>query len=218
MGKFKFTLIILAISVIYSCSDRQSEITPSAPKTTTDNLANTDYNILFIGNSLTYYNNLPNLVESEAELMGLNIGTKSIARANYALLDHWADGEVQQQIATKKFDFVVVQQGPSSQSFGRQILIEYGEKLKEICDENGAQLCFFMVWPSRANYYTFDGVIRNYQEAATLNRAILCPVGRVWKSHFDQTANFDYYGPDGFHPSLLGSQVAAEVIVETLFP
>ena len=222
MLKFKFVLIIFTFITINGCSDAQSEIDTGALTITntpaTDNLANTDYNILFIGNSLTYTNNLPELVKKEAELRGIVIGTKMMAGAGYAIIDHWADGEVQKQIASKQFDFVILQQGPSSQAFGREVLIEYGKKYRQLCKENDARLSYFMVWPSLDYYETFAGVIKNYSDAALINEAILCPVGKVWKQHFDTTNNFDYYGGDGFHPALRGSEVAAEIIVDALFP
>jgi len=182
-----------------------------------DSLVGTDFNILFIGNSLTFTNNLPELVQNEARNRGLNIGIKMEARANFAISDHWDNGTVQDLIKTKVFKFVVIQQGPSSQSLGRSILIEYGQKYSDLCKANDANLAFFMVWPSLAYYYTFDGVIKNYSDAANLYDSYLCPVGEVWKQHFDNTNDFSYYGPDGFHPSYLGSEVAAQVIAESLF-
>ena len=74
-----------------------------------------------------------------------------------------------------------------------------------------------MVWPSLKYYHTFDGVIKNYTDAAAINNTILIPVGKVWKDYFDKSNNFQYYGPDGFHPSITGSEISAKVIVETLF-
>ena len=141
-----------------------------------------------------------------------------IAKGNYAIVDHWSDGEVQKEIARKIYDFVIIQQGPSSQAEGREMLINDGKKYKDLCEENDTKLVYFMVWPSRTYYETFDDVIKNYRDAASINEAILCTVGEVWKEHFDLTDNFDYYGVDGFHPSLMGSQVAAEVIIDSLFP
>ncbi len=209
MNKFRFVFILFTCLIIYGYSNGQSE--------TGDDLAITDFNILFVGNSLTYFNDLPELVKSSAEQEGIVLGTQMIAFGNYAIIDHWEDGKVQKLIASKLFDFVIIQQGPSSQSEGREILLEYGEKFKDLCKKNDVVLCFFMVWPSLNYYHTFEGVIKNYRDAAILNDAILCPVGMVWKEHFDSTDNFDYYGPDGFHPSLKGSRVAAEVIVKSLF-
>jgi len=73
-----------------------------------------------------------------------------------------------------------------------------------------------MVWPSRTYYHTYNGVIKNHKDAATINEAILLPVGEVWKDYFDRTNDFQYYGPDGFHPSLAGSKRASKVIVKRL--
>lgn len=173
--------------------------------------------ILFVGNSLTYTNNLPRLVTKLATDNGIKINTEVIAYPNYALEDHWNDGQVQQLIATKKYNFVVVQQGPSSQADGRAMLLDYGQRLSSLCKKHNAQLAFFTVWPAKANYHTFDGVIKNYSDAALQTQSILCPVGKVWKEHFDTTNDFSYYGPDGFHPSLEGSKVAAQVIYDSLF-
>ena len=182
-----------------------------------DTISRKEFNILFVGNSLTYYNNLPNLVKKIARQKGITVKTKLIAKPDYALLDHWNDGEVQKEISKTHFDFVIIQQGPSSQSFGKEILIEYGKKFNVLCTNNRAKLCYFMVWPSLNNYHTFKEVIENHKDASTVNNAVLLPIGAVWKAHFDATGNFDYYSTDGFHPSKKGSLVAAETIVEYLF-
>lgn len=181
------------------------------------NTGPSDYHILFVGNSLTYYNTLPLLVEEEAEREGIVLTTDELAFPNYALIDHWEDGTLQDLIETGNYDFVIVQQGPSSQPWGRSILVEYGRRIKALCDENGAQLAFYMVWPALPHYDTFDGVIRNYTDAATINNSILCPVGRLWKDYQDATGDFSFYSEDGFHPSESGSKFAAGVIVDTLF-
>lgn len=207
MPKVTFALLIF-ISII--CVSTH----PSAAQNA---IPNNEFTILFIGNSLTAANDLPKLVAKEAKHKGILIHTKMIAFPNYAIMDHWIDGEVQREIKTKLYDFVIVQQGPSSQQDGREILIEYGKKYSTLCNKNGAKLGFFMVWPSLTYYHTYKGVIKNYTDAALINNAILCPVGEVWKKHFDTTQNFDYYAADRFHPSLKGSERAAEIIVECLF-
>ncbi|HMQ06157.1 MAG TPA: hypothetical protein PKC30_02595 [Saprospiraceae bacterium] len=175
-------------------------------------------NVLFIGNSLTSFNDLPQLFKNYSMLRGNDIRTAMHALPYTSLQDLWYAGIIQNFIASGKFAFVVVQQGPSSQEEGRGILLEYGAKLKALCDEYGAKLAFFMVWPDREYYHTFDGVIRNYTDAAYVNHSILCPVGKVWKEHFDAHNDFSYYGGDGFHPSLKGSEVAAKVIHHSLYP
>ena len=174
------------------------------------------YNILFIGNSLTYINDLPSLIKNKAKYSGYNLEIEMIAFPNYALSDHWKKGEAQKLIRGKKYDIVIIQQGPSSQPKGKKTLLDYGKKYSAICKENNALLAYFMVWPSLDYYNTFDAVIDNYKLAAEVNDAILLPVGKVWKNYFDTSRKFDYYGEDSFHPSKKGSEVAAKVITKIL--
>ena len=211
--------LILSIVNFYSCNNDEFDpiIINSEENPIDSNESSIDYNLLFIGNSLTYVNDLPNLVRSIAEVNGKIIDVTIIANGNYALIDHWNDGIIQTLIESGNYDFVIVQQGPSSQPYGRELLIEYGVKISELCRDYNTQLAYYMVWPSLTNYSTFDGVIFSYTKAANLTNDILCPVGEVWKSHFDETNDFSYYGSDGFHPSLEGSNVAARIIYESLF-
>jgi len=174
------------------------------------------YKILFVGNSLTYSNNLPFLVEQAASKEQIIVSTEIIAKPNYALADHWGDGTLQKRIRSKAFDFVVVQQGPSSQAEGRKLLFEAVKKLTRICEKNQSQLAVFMVWPSQQYYHTFDNVIKNHHDVAEKYNAVLCPVGEVLKAHFDKTQDFSFYGPDGFHPSVKGTKIAAKIIFESL--
>lgn len=173
--------------------------------------------ILFVGNSLTFTNNLPKLVKKVAKSKGKKITTEMVAFPNFAIIDHWKGGKVQQLISSKKYDYVIIQQGPSSQLNGRQMLIEDGKKYSDLCKANDVTLCYYMVWPSLQFYQTFDGVIQNYTDAASINEAKLLPVGKLFKAHFDRTKDYSYYGRDGFHPSKKGSKKAAEIIVRYLF-
>jgi hypothetical protein len=175
------------------------------------------HRLLFVGNSLTYTHDLPRLVETAATVRGMHIETTMLAKPGYAIVDHWADGVVQGLISSGNYDFVIIQQGPSSQQDGYQMLVNAGRQYSDLAQAHGAKLAYFMVWPSRQYYHTFAGVIANYTAGAQANDAILCPVGQVWKDHFDATGDFSYYGADNFHPSRQGSQVAAEVILDSLF-
>ncbi|QBA65594.1 SGNH/GDSL hydrolase family protein [Muriicola soli] len=207
MRSIVFLLVVFITYVGLYGQDAATTNSPSEP-----------VKVLFVGNSLVYTNNLPDLVQKEALSKGIDMDCEMIAFPNYAIIDHWKDGMVQKLISEKAYDFVILQQGPSSQKEGRRMLIEDGKKYRELCEKYNAQLCYFMVWPSLAYFETFDGVIQNYRDAASINNAIILPVGEVWKDYIEQTKKFDYYGRDQFHPSTLGSTVAAKVIVKHLIP
>lgn len=173
--------------------------------------------ILFIGNSLTYYNNMPLMVEQEGTRAKVSTGTTMVAEPGYAIVDHWNFSQLTQTlIKSELYDYVVIQQGPSSQEEGRRLLIEGGRKYAELSAKHGAKLAYYMVWPSKEYYHTFDAVIANHKEAAYVNQALLCPVGEKWKAYVDRTGLEHYYSGDQFHPSPLGSQLAASVIFEVL--
>ncbi|MFY7671324.1 SGNH/GDSL hydrolase family protein [Tenacibaculum sp. MEBiC06402] len=177
-----------------------------------------EFSILFVGNSLTYYNDLPGLVKEYAKTnKEININTQMIAFPNYAIEDHWNEGKIQKLLSSKSFDFIVIQQGPSSQEEGRKMLIDYGEKIKKIAESSNSKLCYFMVWPALNYYNTFNKVIQNHKEAANHNEAVLIPVGEYWKNYIEENNDYSFYGTDRFHPSQKGSKIAAKIIVDTLF-
>jgi lysophospholipase L1-like esterase len=208
-----FSGILVAFSFFFSAEACQKS------KAVDSELADTtkQKSVLFIGNSLTYTNDLPAMLAKIGKEQEVTIATKTVAYPNYALEDHWNDGHVQQLIASKKYDFVVVQQGPSSQADGRAMLFDYGARLKTLCDAYNTKLAFFMVWPALSNIHTFDGVIKNYTDAAVETGSLLCPVGKIWKEHFSATNDYSFYGPDMFHPSQKGSENAAMIIYSTIF-
>jgi len=204
-------LIILSLLMSLSISSKVECGEDPAP------IKQVDFNVLFIGNSLTSSNNLPALVVNHAATKDIIVNTTTVARGGYAIVDHWADGQVQNLINNNSYDFVVIQQGPSSQQDGYDMLVNDGAVYAQICEVNDAKLAYFMVWPSIAYYHTFDGVIANYTAGALANNATLIPVGTLWKKYIEATGDYSYYSSDGFHPSLAGSKFAAEIIVETLF-
>ena len=217
--KLTKTCFFLMICVFIHCTCTKSVPQDTEEKTPKPNIfyENPDAKILFIGNSLTYTNNLPQLMQEYAFKKEKKINVFCQCLPNYALIDHWNEGIIQEKIKTEGYTHIIIQQGPSSQEEGRMILMEYGAMIKQLADANKATLGFYMVWPARSNYGNFDGVIKNYTDAARVNQAILCPVGQEWKKYFDETKDFSYYSSDDFHPSLKGSIKAAEVIYHSLF-
>lgn len=174
--------------------------------------------ILFVGNSLTYSNNLPNILETLANKSGKKIKTKSLCKPNYAIIDHLNEGKLQEILAKEKFDYLIVQQGPSSQKEGKKMLIEDGGKLKKLCDKYKIKLVYFMVWTSKKWFHTFNLVIKNHKLAAKQNDALLFSVGEIWKKYTTHNTMVDLYSLDGFHPSKAGSFLAALVMFHKLYP
>lgn len=166
--------------------------------------------VLFIGNSLTYANDLPSLVAKLGKAEKHDLVTKTLAFPNYSLEDHLNDRRTLTALS-ERWDFIVLQQGPSAMEESRTLLLRDVKRIAE--KARGAKLVLFMVWPSRARIGDFARVDESYALAAESVGGILAPAGREWRASKDLDA---LYGPDGFHPSARGSAVAAEVIYRSL--
>jgi hypothetical protein len=171
---------------------------------------------LFIGNSLTYFNDLPSLVKTIASCDNVIMNCRTLALPDYALEDHWNDGDALQAIKTRKYSFVVMQQGPSSQQEGRELLLDYSSRFAKVCKQNNTMPCLFMVWPSKARSFDFDGVYKSYKLAADSVNGILCPAGEAWRNLWSVNPEFNLYGKDNFHPNYNGSLLAALVIYASI--
>jgi hypothetical protein len=171
-----------------------------------------DLNALFVGNSLTYENDLPSLVAEVAGMDGVHLAISSITAGNYSLEDHWADGSIQVTLAANKFDFLIAQQGPSALPESQVQLSRSSMKIADECRARKTTFGLYMVWPSLARDFDRDNSIASYTNAASASNALLCPAGLAWKLAWKKDKTIPFYGPDNFHPGIHGSVLAAMVI------
>ena len=174
--------------------------------------------VLFIGNSLTYANDLPAIVEALAEASGRErFIHKSVVFPDFSLEDQWNRGDARRAIAGEKWDVVVLQQGPSALEESRKLLLEYTRLFAKEIRSSGARPALYMVWPSQARFKDFDRVVESYKLAADAVRGILIPVGQAWREAWKRDPNIALYSEDKFHPSVAGSYLAGLVVYEKLF-
>jgi hypothetical protein len=208
-----FSVFLLAIISLSAFSERIGRPDDSDPQDQKGVLR-----VLFIGNSLTYANDLPAIVEALAEASGQKrFVYKSVAFPDYSLQDHWTEGHARKAIAASKWDVVVLQQGPSALEESRKLLLEYTRLFDKAIRAAGARPALYMVWPSQARFRDFDRVVESYRLAANEVKAILFPVGEAWREAWKRDATMALYSDDNFHPSPAGSYLAALVIYEKLF-
>lgn len=175
-----------------------------------------DVRILFVGNSLTYTNDLPGTVEAVAAAAGLSVGTGMVAEPNFSLEDHWARGigDVIREVAP---DIVVLQQGPSSTPANQAYLEEWTGIVASAVEDAGADVAMLMVWPPVTQSERFDLVRDSYLNAAQATGGWFIPAGEAFRPLLARADPLYLpVGPDGFHPSGVGTLMAAFVLVGTL--
>jgi hypothetical protein len=169
--------------------------------------------VLFIGNSLTYYNNLPGTLKGVALTAGDTIHVEMIAKPNYALIDHITNNSgAVEAIKRGGWDFVVLQQGPTTLPINRDSLVLWTRMFDSIIHPTGARTALFMVWPQGASAQGFESVRIAYQDAASAVDGLFLPAGVAWQLALQRDGLVGLYGPDNFHPTPLGSYLAAITI------
>lgn len=179
--------------------------------------ADSGIKVLFIGNSLTYTNDLPEILKALAKSQNQKFSYKMIALPNYGLLDHWDRKDTRKAIKKGGWDFVVLQQGPTSQADSRKYLIDYAKLFDAEIRAAGGKTALYMVWPDSSRLNFFGDVVDSYKMAADETKSTLLPAGYAWVLAWKRDKTLKLYGSDGFHPSPMGSYLAALVMYQKFY-
>jgi hypothetical protein len=189
----------------------------SAGSTTAPPLPAGKIRVLFVGNSLTYTNNLPSLVLALDRAAGdTMLEAQTVAYSDYSLEDHWNEGTAKRQLQQNKYEFVVMQQGSSALPASQVHLSTWTSTWAPIIRNAGAEPVLFMVWPTIDRAFDFPNVRASYRNAAAAVHGIFAPAGDAWAAMSESGANPAVYSSDGLHPTLAGTYVSALVILERL--
>ena len=173
--------------------------------------------VLFVGNSLTTTNDLPAQVARLAATAGRPLEYRTVAFGGFNLEDHWNQGDARSALAAGDFDVVVMQQGPSALPESQLDLELWTTRWADEAREVKARLALLTVWPESYRVGALSDVIRSYRNAAEAAGADLYPAGAAWLYAWQCKPSLRLYGPDGFHPSGLGTYTAALVAYGGLF-
>lgn len=192
--------------------------------------------ILFVGNSLTYVNDLPNIIAQLAKSRGFSIEYDSYAPGGYRLSQHASDPALMEKINQGKWDFVVLQeqsQMPAlSQEQVERDVYPYAQRLSQMIRQANPKthVVFYMTMAQKdgdrqnmkiiPEVGTYEGmqdrINFSYTRMAQQNRGLLVPVGLVWKNVRQGKTALELYSDDR-HPNITGSYLAACVFFTALF-
>jgi hypothetical protein len=195
--------------------------------------------VLFLGNSYTYTGNLPGTLYSLALAGGDTIVYDSNTPGGYTFEGHSTNATSLSKIASRNWDFVVLQEQSQIPSFPpsqvASICYPFAEVLVDSIRSNFecSEPIFFMTWGRRdgdqsncANYpplCTFEGMNgrlrESYLEMTVDNNTTVAPCGAAWHRMWETNATFwnGLYSGDGSHPSNWGTYLNACVFYATIF-
>lgn len=180
-------------------------------------------NLLFIGNSYTYYNDMPKILESLAIENGKDVQVDSVTKGGRKLLENLAyEDEYHQKIVQlckeKQYDVLILQE----QSYFPLVDYEkFTEGLSGLMKLVGAKrTLFYATWGRKEGCPLLDELKLTrfemgkkleeaYKKAAEELGAELSPVGRAFQTACETAPELELFSHDLSHPSLLGSTLAA---------
>jgi hypothetical protein len=185
--------------------------------------------ILFIGNSYTYVNDLPHVFGNLSRSGGHRVETGMDAQGGWTLTDHLASSATLDQMKSKKWDFVILQEQseiPSIDQSRSASLYPATRQLVNKIEGLGGTPMLFMTWahldglPANGlpDYQSMQFEIeRGYLGIAQELDVPVAPVGYAWLIAHGQDAQLDLWQADGSHPTEQGTYLAACVFYAAIF-
>ena len=161
--------------------------------------------VLFVGNSLTYWNEMPWMVEQIAAKGSPKLSTAFAGGSGMSLRQQWQSAKTLRTIREHPWDYVVLQ-GQSSEAERNQAeFARYGSLLDGEIRKRGAKTVFFLTWANRGRPQ--GPVTERYRFLAKSLGALVAPVGIAWKELAKK--GLDLYDESGVHPDLGGTYLSA---------
>lgn len=179
-------------------------------------------NILFIGNSYTYGNALPAMLQAFCNHRNHQVNIESYTAGGASLANHWKNPQVQQKLDSKKWAAVILQDQSMTPIIIPQNTLQFGAHFCRKIKSQGGEPILYLTWGRRsANGTPVEndeaGLRKTYTLLAQHEDATISPVGIAWRNCLTQHPNIPLYAPDGKHPTVHGSYLTACVIYSTLF-
>ena len=222
--KYIFSLLLFLLSVIFADAHEKAD----------------SIKVLLIGNSYTYYHQMPSAIQEIAVTQKLKLSCTCICPGGYSFSQHLQNKDAINAVQKGDWDYVVLQEQslapakpteevaktvyPAARSLDSLIHVHNPQ----------AKVIFYMTWGRKDgwNEYEWNGkkyllintyegmqqrLITSYLELACINHAWCAPVGMAWQRVRKERPDYILYMPDRSHPSALGSYLAANVIFTVIY-
>jgi hypothetical protein len=195
-------------------------------------------NVLFVGNSYVYTNDLPQVLDDLAASLSKILIHESSTPSGYTFEGHTTNVETQNLLMQGDWDHVVLQeqsQIPALElSSVEENVFPYASQLVD--DARASSDCcmpiFMMTWGRQDGdetncgswppVCTYEGqqelLTERYVQMAVDNECWTAPIGEAWRIVREETDdNIGLYIQDGSHPTVAGTYLAACVLFATIW-
>ena len=214
-------------------ADETTAETDASSNDTTDTDLEKSMNILFIGNSFTYYNSMPSeIFAGICSSAGVRVSVDQVTKGAWNLYKFSSDtdemgAQVRQKLNSKKYDIVVIQEQSSTPIKSPGQFYTSVRRMLELINANGAKPVLFETWGYHEDYSQTaecggsTSVMEMQLRAAytAIGEELGIDVAYAGVAMLDAYKNqgLSVYDPDLHHSSVIGSTVTAFTIFSHIF-
>jgi hypothetical protein len=181
--------------------------------------------VVFIGNSRTYWNDIPGIVVELGRSVGIQIHTTVVVEGGQTLEGHWNKGEAQSAITEDWADFVVLQERGSRQAGVDHagysapdeidLYAEYATRFIQLCKADAVPL-IFSSWGNGTDQRQTDITTTAFHIKKRLRNTHteVCVVGEAYQQCRDDRPDVELFDQTT-HPNPYGAYLAACVFHAT---
>jgi len=172
--------------------------------------------VLMIGDSLTYYNDLPGLLQQLSAREVKPIYVEQITTPAASLAFHWRVNAAEGRIAKGHWDCVVLQEYSRKPVTEPDDSMEDIRRFNEAIAEAGAKTILFENWTLRGKDDDYISLRAFYQQAMDETGAVIAPIGSAWRKCRANHSNIPLFLDDR-HPTDAGTYLAACVLYDVIY-
>lgn len=170
---------------------------------------------LFIGNSHTYYNDMPKIFKDICKENGIDMEVTMLTKGGMGFDYHAENEQTRFNILYGDYDYIILQH--VAHPMGEFSVMEEGaDKLMEWIGQTDAKACLYMTWAKEGEEHLQAEMSARYRKLADKYGCLLAPVGEVWWDHIHKHPEVDLFFEDRRHASPAGSKLIAETIFKSL--
>ena len=180
--------------------------------------------ILFIGNSLTYRNDMPGMFSKSAKNIGHCVDVELSVKGGKDLKYHSENSNTRKMLEKHNWDYVVLQE--RSTSTITNVTVNYADQLVKL--SQNSTFILYQTWAhkygvSKSDSYEkmqirvnngYEKLKKDLVEKNPNTKIVIAPVGRVWSKLYGV---INMYKLDQIHPKRSGSFLASTTILTTIY-
>ena len=179
--------------------------------------------VLIIGNSYTFYNNLPAVLEALSRKTACPLEVSSYtagAMSLHSFLTMPRHAKARQMVESGQFDWVILQDQSQTPAFKPEETLSSVQQWCSIARRSRTKVLLFLTWAHASRQGNAllpmldmqERTSSTYCRAALQNKARVAPAGEAWAAWHRRKPEISLYDKDGSHPNPTGTYLTACVL------